>query len=82
MILHLGMPILVKFFKYGPKLAAFCLFSSFSKYNDNIGQNLTLKAQKVCLGFESGTAGWKARTNPRIGQPPTNTYEFIWCVSY
>ena len=39
-------------------------FLAFLNTMANIVQNLTLKAQMVCLGFESGIARWKLQTNP------------------
>ena len=42
-------------FKYAANPASFCLFLSFSQYNDKLVQ--------VCLGFEPWTAEWKPLTN-------------------
>ena len=44
---------------YGPNLASYCLFSSFSQYNDKYSTNFDyIKAQMVCMGFKPWTAGW------------------------
>ena len=37
------------------------------------------KAWMVCLGFEPGTAGWKAQTNPLSYGGPT-TLPLFWFV--
>ena len=39
-------------------------FRPFLNITTNIEQYLTIKAQMVCLGFEPGTAEWKAQMNP------------------
>ena len=48
----------IQFFKYGPKPASFVYLDLFLTPLTNIVQNLTTKAEMVCLGFEPGTAGW------------------------
>ena len=50
---------------YGSNQASFCLFLSFSQYNDKYSTKCDyIKAQMVFLGFEFRTVGWQARTNP------------------
>ena len=43
----------------------FCLFSSFSQHNGKYSTKFDyMKALMVCSGFELGTGGWLAQSNP------------------
>ena len=68
------------FFKNGPIPASFSVyFRLFNTLQFKFNKFKLKKAQMVCLGFEPGAAGWKARTNPlSYGGTPS----FLNCLSF
>ena len=70
-------------FYYMGQTRPLLFFSTSSQHNDRYRTKFEYKQKKlVCMGFDPGTSGWLAETNPPIFAGPAPFYEHALLAKY